>query len=205
MAIERLFPTLFYTEKMKGARAPVLIRRLTQDCHRFREDDAHGKKWSQKHYRHGYTSYGSITDLAFRSSNFELLKQWIDLQVKKYAEEMEMDLGMGALTMSSFWINMMGRDCMHSWHLHPLSVISGTFYLQTPKGSGGFRIEDPRLARMMAAPPRPADARRENQRFLGFDPTPGTLFLFESWLKHEVPPHGGARERIRVSFNYEWR
>jgi hypothetical protein len=28
--------------------------------------------------------------------------------------------------------------------------------------------------------------------------------LFESWLRHEVPPNPVAGERISISFNYSW-
>jgi len=32
----------------------------------------------------------------------------------------------------------------------------------------------------------------------------GTLVLFESWLRHEVPPNPAASPRISISFNYNW-
>jgi uncharacterized protein (TIGR02466 family) len=33
----------------------------------------------------------------------------------------------------------------------------------------------------------------------------GRVVLFESWLRHEVPAGGSARERVSLSFNYHWR
>ena len=33
----------------------------------------------------------------------------------------------------------------------------------------------------------------------------GTVLLWESWLRHEVPLNQSAEERISVSFNYRWR
>ena len=33
----------------------------------------------------------------------------------------------------------------------------------------------------------------------------GDVILFESWLRHEVPPARYAGERISISFNYAWR
>jgi uncharacterized protein (TIGR02466 family) len=35
-------------------------------------------------------------------------------------------------------------------------------------------------------------------------PKAGDIIMFESWLKHEVPPHHTNDERISVSFNYDW-
>jgi len=32
----------------------------------------------------------------------------------------------------------------------------------------------------------------------------GRLVLFESWLRHEVPPNPVNDERVSVSFNYSW-
>ena len=55
---------------------------------------------------------------------------------------------------------------------------------------------------MMAAPPKKAKAPREAQSFVYLDPAPGTLILFESWLRHEVPPNQARQDRISISFNY---
>ena len=32
----------------------------------------------------------------------------------------------------------------------------------------------------------------------------GNVVLFESWLRHEVPPNPVDAERISISFNYNW-
>jgi uncharacterized protein (TIGR02466 family) len=55
---------------------------------------------------------------------------------------------------------------------------------------------------MMAAPPRRARAPREAQTFVAIAPKSGTLLLWESWLRHEVPVNTATAERISVSFNY---
>ncbi|MBS1960839.1 MAG: hypothetical protein JST04_01380 [Bdellovibrionales bacterium] len=204
MSTVNLFPTLVWRAKMSGAAAKRQVPALVREAKLFREIDAVGARWSRENYFGGYTSYSSITDLAFRSSGFARLKQWIDGEVAKYARALEFDLGRGRLEMSAFWLNIMGKGCHHSFHLHPLSAVSGTFYLQVPKGSGVFKIEDPRLPAFMASPPRKPSARQENRRFFDLVPAPGHLVLFESWLKHEVVANRSAQERISVSFNYDW-
>ena len=40
--------------------------------------------------------------------------------------------------------------------------------------------------------------------FVSFEPKVGTLLLWESYLRHEVPVNKAASERISVSFNYRW-
>ena len=199
-----LFPTRVHFAPLGAARLPQLNQKLLDECYAFQDIDTAGQKWSKKNYLFGYTSYGSITDLPQRSPTFARLKVALDRAVKSYARSLEMDLGGGALTLSSCWINIMGQGTHHSFHLHPLSAISGTYYVQTPKNSGNFKLEDPRLGLFMASPPRPPRAKRENQRFVSLTPKPGHVVLFESWLKHEVPANHSTEDRVSISFNYDW-
>ena len=95
----------------------------------------------------------------------------------------------------------------HSGHIHPHSVVSGTVYIAVPPGSGALKLEDPRLAMMMAAPSRRDDAREGLKPFVYIEPQAGSVFLWESWLRHEVSPgtaaaKGAGSERISISFNY---
>jgi uncharacterized protein (TIGR02466 family) len=55
---------------------------------------------------------------------------------------------------------------------------------------------------MMAAPPRKETAPRALQQFVSVEPRPGDVLLWESFLRHEVPPNGAKTARISVSFNY---
>ncbi len=41
--------------------------------------------------------------------------------------------------------NIMPEHVVHGLHIHPTSTISGTYYVQTPKGCSGLKFEDPRL------------------------------------------------------------
>lgn len=83
-------------------------------------------------------------------------------------------------------------------------MVSGTYYLKIPKGSGGIKFEDPRMGLFMASPARKENARIENQRFVTLQPKVGEVILFESWMRHEVPTNQAASDRVSVSFNYDW-
>ena len=58
---------------------------------------------------------------------------------------------------------------------------------------------------MMAAPGRLPDAPAEEQSFVYLQPAPGTVLMWESWLRHEVPANRAKAPRVSVSFNYGWR
>jgi uncharacterized protein (TIGR02466 family) len=56
----------------------------------------------------------------------------------------------------------------------------------------------------MATPPRRADAPKSFHSFVSLPAKAGDIVLFESWLRHEVPPNPTASPRISISFNYNW-
>lgn len=171
---------------------------------KFSQIDEAGQEWSEKNYRGGYTSYGSIAHLHQVSTTFGDLQKAIDKHVRSYIQHLEMDVDPKAIQMRTCWINIMPAGTAHSMHIHPLSVISGTYYVQTPKNCSSIKFEDPRMVGFMASPPRKAKAQEHNQRFVELKPQAGHLVLFESWMRHEVPQNLSSTERISISFNYDW-
>lgn len=195
------FPTLIYEAPLiKNSKSlNSLVKEVKLDSLRIFEHDNDGHEWSESHYANGYTSYSSISNLHEVNSTFVDLKENIDKHVKKYIKGLGFDPSYSP-EMVSCWLNIMPPGGTHSLHLHPLAVISGTFYVDVPKGSGVIKFEDPRLSKMMAAPPR-KDAH-SSAAFARIEPQKGHLVLFESWLRHEVEVNRGKGERISVSFNY---
>jgi uncharacterized protein (TIGR02466 family) len=106
--------------------------------------------------------------------------------------------------MCTLWINIMPPGVTHTMHIHPLSVISGTYYLQLPPNARGLKFEDPRMVGYMATPPRKKNAKQDNKWFVELKPKVGEVVLFESWIRHEVPPNPAKEDRISISFNYNW-
>jgi uncharacterized protein (TIGR02466 family) len=197
-----LFPTRVYTSRLATSGVVALNRSLLRECEQYREDDAAGRAWSRERYPGGYTSYGSLNRMHTLSPTFARLGHHLRRHVSAYARTLEYDLSGRELAMTDCWFNIMPRGVTHGLHLHPLSTISGTYYVRTPRGVPGLKFEDPRLDRYMAAPPRRADAQQ--QAWVTIPVAAGTLLLFESWLRHEVPPNPVAAERVSVSFNYNW-
>jgi len=120
------------------------------------------------------------------------------------AEDLEFDIDGRELKLEDIWINILPEGGLHTSHIHPHSAISGTTYVSRPEGAGALKLEDPRSTRMMAAPARLKEARRELQSFVYVAPDVGDVLLWESWLRHEVPMNMAEEERISVSFNYGW-
>ncbi|HET8883605.1 MAG TPA: TIGR02466 family protein [Solimonas sp.] len=198
------FPTLIYSERLQAEGLRAFNAELLDECRRIRDHDVAGRKWSAPNYPLGYTSYGSLDRLHRFSSTFDILRQRIDAHVGHYARAQHWDLRGGRLQMTDCWINIMPKGCAHSFHLHPQAVVSGTYYVQTPRGASGLKFEDPRLSRLMAAPPRKARAPQTMQPHIVHPAKAGHVILFESWLRHEVPASRIDSERVSISFNYHW-
>ena len=204
MSVQRLFPTLVYRGRLQHRGWQRFNNRLLRECQQLRLDDAGGRRWSAKNYPGGYTSYNSVSRMHQVSPTFSELERRLRTHLRTFVSSLELDLEQRELTMTDCWVNIMPRQVVHGLHLHPLSTISGTYYVKTPQGSPGLKLEDPRLDRFMAAPPRKAHARPDNRPWVVIPAQAGTLILFESWLRHEVPPNPVAAERISISFNYSW-
>ena len=204
MSVQSFFPTRIYAAPLQRQPWKPFNDRLLLECLQMRHDDVAGQRWSSKNYPGGYTSYGSVSRMQQISPTFALLEKRLARHVKKFAAALEFDLADRPLVMTDCWVNIMPRHVVHSLHLHPLSTLSGTYYVQTPRGAPGLKFEDPRLDRYMAAPPRVADSSVENQSWVVMPAAAGSLLLFESWLRHEVVPNPVAQERISISFNYSW-
>ena len=199
MPTRSLFATRFYEGALDD---PELTARLEHSCRALAEDDQAGRRWSREHGYRGYTSYASLNDLPVRDPDIAELVKRLNRHAAAFAEECAFDLGGRKLKLDSLWVNVLKPGGGHSGHIHPHSVVSGTMYVAVPPGSGALKIEDPRLPMMMAAPTRRADAPEELKTFVYAEPRAGTVFLWESWLRHEVVPGTAKGERISISFNY---
>ena len=194
-----LFATQIYQARPLGASAARLRSDLERACLAIAKGDAAGQAWCREHNYRGYTSYASLNDLPWRDPVIAELVRMLDVHVVRFARALEFDLGRRKLALDSLWVNVLEPGGMHAGHIHPGSVISGTYYVTLPDGAAGLKFEDPRLQQMMAAPPRRPSANRRNKSFVEIAPKAGTILLWESWLRHEVPPSRAKRDRISIA------
>ena len=200
-----LFVTPLYRARLNDlAKKKVDYDELKATSLAIAEDDEAGQEWCEREGYPGYTSYASLDDLPWRAPIFADLEKALDKHVAAFCDALGFDLAGKKLKCNSFWINILPEGGMHSSHIHPHSVISGTTYVAMPEGTSALKLEDPRLAMMMLSPLRRKDAAQELQPFVYVKPEVGELLLWESWLRHEVPMNMSEEERISVSFNYNW-
>ncbi len=202
--VSSLFVTRLYRARLAEHGAPIDAAELEASCYAIAEDDEAGQRWCEENAYPGYTSYASLSDLPWRFPIFADLVKVLDAHVAAFANDLAFDLDGKAIRLEDIWINILPEGGTHSSHIHPHSVISGTTYVAMPAGASALKLEDPRSARMMAAPARLKDAPEALRQFIYVAPEVGDVLLWESWLRHEVPMNMSEEERISVSFNYGW-
>lgn len=202
MTLRPLFVTQVYEATLAdGPGFAAFNAELAEACRVLAAEDAAGRAWCRAHAYRGYTSYGSLTDLPQRMPEFAQLKRHLDRHAVAYARALNFDLGRKP-RLDNLWVNILKPGGGHSGHIHPHAFLSGTVYVEVPDGASALKLEDPRLAMMMARPGVAADAPEAEQPFVYLAPRPGTVLMWESWLRHEVPANAARAERLSISFNY---
>ena len=105
---------------------------------------------------------------------------------------------------NNFWFNINKSGNYNKLHNHRKSLVSGVFYIQTPKDCGDISFERHDDSQYYL----PEDL--ENRNFLtgsavNFKAESGVLLLFPSWLLHQVEPSQSQTPRISMSFNYSMK
>ena len=102
------------------------------------------------------------------------------------------------------WININQKYNSNQTHSHPACILSGVYYVKTPKECGNIQFQHPVLDLM---------ERDWNDIILDSDlnqysspqwwllSEEKTLYVFPSWIKHLVQPNMSDEERISISFN----
>ncbi len=198
--ILELFPTLLYRAELPASEK--LNHQLETAALELADADKRGQRWCEAHGYGGYTSFATMPNLADEHALFARLVKQIDKHAAAFAKALHWDIRGGKPICDSLWVNVLAEGGAHTSHIHTNSVLSGTYYVCVPQGAGPIVYEDPRHAMMMAAPPRAASAPREQRSQFSELPKPGSLVLWESWLRHEVPMNKAEGLRISISFNY---
>lgn len=96
------------------------------------------------------------------------------------------------------WINLHDRGGFNFLHMHEGSLLSGSFYLQVPEGSGDFVFRDPRPGVLHGFV---KGAVVNGHSDIHLTPSAGLLVLFPCWMEHYVEPHEDDEPRITIAFN----
>jgi len=112
------------------------------------------------------------------------------------------DLTNRRLKITQFWANVNRPNEYNMLHNHAPNHLSGVYYVSVPAGSGDIRFHDDRRLRTVIEPVAVHDKPLAYRSYT-FQPKPGMMLLFPSWLDHVVGQNKSNEVRVAISFNID--
>jgi len=124
------------------------------------------------------------------------------LEIEKHSRLFSHQLSVDHIVnMDKIWVNINGTSDFNVAHIHPNCLLSGVFYVKVPKDSGNLVFMNPACDTMIYDWKNFKTFNGYNSASLSFTPKENELFMFPSWLKHQVDPNNSKKERVSLSFN----
>jgi uncharacterized protein (TIGR02466 family) len=123
----------------------------------------------------------------------------LQLAVRAACQRALSEMGQGEIAFSlQSWVNMHDRGGFNFLHIHEGSLLSGSFYLNVPPGSGHFVFRDPRPGVIHGSV---KGSVPNGYCDVHLTPSAGLLVLFPWWMEHYVEPHDSDEPRVTIAFN----
>jgi uncharacterized protein (TIGR02466 family) len=121
--------------------------------------------------------------------------------VAEVARSYRIDTNQANLELATCWAIVNDKMASGAIHCHPNSFLSGVYYVNTTDETGNIFFQDPRPAANMLACPV-TEYTPWTIRQVTYQPAPGGMLIFPSWLYHGVGPNLSETPRVSLSFNF---
>jgi uncharacterized protein (TIGR02466 family) len=132
--------------------------------------------------------------------NSKPLKQFICECAKEFSTAIGYATEHYEPSVKNIWLNEMTSGATHELHNHYGSNFSGCFYVQVPENSGFITFET-LLSRYDRAPLEVKEYKVFNSSEWNATVKQGELFLWESFVKHQVKPTAYKGKRLSIAFD----
>ncbi len=103
------------------------------------------------------------------------------------------------------WANVSPAGASNQFHAHAGALWSAVYYVDNGGDPNGkLVLLDPNFPTNRMYAPDLQFVGEEGEKFPSlreFEPAPGKMVVFPSWLSHAVKPHEGPRDRISIAMN----
>lgn len=193
-SLHYLFPTLVQISEIPDDK--TLNRDLERDTYEvmYATPNSLPEAWSCS----VYTTISSGFDL-LNYDSFQRLGKIIGDETLKYARSLHYDVDRFPPRITDYWVNVYKTGDAQEAHVHQNNVLSGIYYVKTPKSCGDLLFHST-LADVMLDPPK-TQIDDFNTEVASITPVAGQMLLFRSSLRHSVKPNRSTEDRISVAFN----
>lgn len=107
------------------------------------------------------------------------------------------------LKITNSWFNIQNEESILHTHIHPMSILSGAIFINADENSTKLQFEN--LNRQVHYFRNNDHLNTEyTYTHFYFDPIPGTMIIFPSWLPHGSIYKNKSKNRITISFNSQF-
>lgn len=136
---------------------------------------------------------------------------WKDESFKEFYDYLSVGFSMWNMeypnyhySIDNMWINVNTPNSYNTLHAHPLTKVSGCFYIQVPENSGSIRFQCPSYFVNANLHYSVNPKLAENFGFYPswrIKPVEGEMLFFPPHLFHEVESNQSDDDRITIAFN----
>lgn len=195
------FPTLIFQIDLPDPEA--LNNRLLAAIYAAQERDQKGIQRSNISALGGWHSHNDL----HKDPAFVEITQLVTAATTRINADQGYDPRYG-IKIGTMWSIINPPGSANRAHVHPGCMWSGVYYIHAPEKAGNIEFIEPRTAHLMNQARYAPNAKRakENWTKVRYEPKPGRMVIFPSWLYHavdtnEAKEQGRAGHRVIISFN----
>lgn len=194
MSFDLLFPTAVLNDCIENF-DPINIALLEHIRGIQKTVPAGGSNWLGKPYNTCGTH--NITN----DPAFNVITERVTKVVHKYASRLGININRNKFTATEGWLNIYSQQDFQEFHYHSGFVFSAVYYVQAPENSSEIIFESPLPPDMNPLPVMLHSGLTDERA--RYKVSPGQVIVFRSNLRHCVPAHTGAEDRISLAFNFK--
>ena len=131
--------------------------------------------------------------------DFSGVNEFVTNQVIEYCKAQSIDLNCLSTNAVDSWLNIYKKNNSQEWHIHSNVMVSASYYLRCNDSSAKIYFKTP-VTDMMS--PNILSYNDLNFTQVWFQPKPGTVLIFRSYLAHCVGRQKNNDIRISLSYNF---
>ena len=189
-----LFPSLTHHCEVKEF--GKIKKKLVNYVYQENKKDWEGVVRSNVGGWHSRSDYQAFDNIIHSTLLFTLNEYFSKREI--FRDNVTFDIG-------ELWININKKNDSNDSHNHPLSDMSGVFWIKVPENSGVLEFHNPNSFQQYKLLKSCYSDELIDKSLdciaYWFPPREGSIILFPSHLFHSVKPNKSNEERISVSFN----
>ena len=135
-----------------------------------------------------------ISYMLLKDQKFSRLHDWIDSQINIYTKQLKFTVS--ELKCNEGWFNVYEKHEFTDYHNHAPNAVSCVYFLNCTNPQSGAKLLVKNNHEDLTAYTDLVPS------YICYDPNPGKLVVFSSYLDHGVQQHNTNDLRITLSYNY---